>query len=94
LPDGSSEVGVAAFCLYHSPRPEDVVGQIARVLAPGGVAVLVTKGLDSYREMDQLVASAGLDPRAAQHESLYTVAHSGNLAVVAASSLDVIAVLD
>ncbi|WP_372352369.1 class I SAM-dependent methyltransferase [Streptomyces sp. KL116D] len=37
--------------------PQDVVGQIARVLAPGGVAVLVTKGLDSYREMDQLVAA-------------------------------------
>ncbi|WP_372343420.1 class I SAM-dependent methyltransferase [Streptomyces sp. KL116D] len=58
--------------------PQDVVGQIARVLAPGGVAVLVTKGLDSYREMDQLVARAGLDPRAAQHESLYTAAHSDN----------------
>ncbi|MCF2434357.1 class I SAM-dependent methyltransferase [Streptomyces thinghirensis] len=94
LPDGSSDIVVAAFCLYHSPSPQDVVGQIARVLAPGGVAVLVTKGLDSYREMDHLVASAGLDPRAAQHESLYTAAHSGNLADLAASSLDVIAVLD
>ncbi|WEH30350.1 class I SAM-dependent methyltransferase [Streptomyces sp. AM 3-1-1] len=94
LPDRSSDVVVAAFCLYHSPRPQDVVGQIARVLAPGGVAVLVTKGLDSYREMDQLVACAGLDPRAAQHESLYTAAHSDNLADIAASSLDVIAVLD
>ncbi|CAM5629320.1 2-methoxy-6-polyprenyl-1,4-benzoquinol methylase, mitochondrial [Streptomyces tendae] len=94
LPDGSSDIVVAAFCLYHSPHPEDVVGQIARVLAPGGLAVLATKGLDSYREMDQLVAAAGLDVCAARHESLYTAAHSGNLAYVAASSLDVIAVLD
>ncbi|MBB5940206.1 class I SAM-dependent methyltransferase [Streptomyces zagrosensis] len=94
LPDGSSDVIVAAFCLYHSPHPKDVVGQVARVLAPGGLAVLVTKGLDSYQEMDQLVASAGLDPRAAQHESLYIAAHSGNLADLAASSLDVITVLD
>ncbi|MFD6551989.1 class I SAM-dependent methyltransferase [Streptomyces sp. NPDC058398] len=94
LPTGSSDVVVAAFCLYHSPRPRNVIAQIARVLAPGGLAVLVTKGLDSYQEMDRLVASAGLDPRAAQHESLYIAAHSGNLAALAASSLDVIAVLD
>ncbi|ASQ97822.1 class I SAM-dependent methyltransferase [Streptomyces sp. 11-1-2] len=94
LPAGSCDVAVAAFCLYHSPHPRDVIAQIARVLAPGGLAVLVTKGLDSYREMDQLVASAGLDLRADQHESLYTAAHSGNLADLAASSLDVIAVLD
>ncbi|MCO8304516.1 class I SAM-dependent methyltransferase [Streptomyces sp. RKCA744] len=94
LPAGSCDVAVAAFCLYHSQHPEDVIAQIARVLAPGGLAVLVTKGLDSYQEMDQLVASAGLDPRADQHESLYTAAHSGNLADLAASSLDVIAVLD
>ncbi|MEU6341880.1 class I SAM-dependent methyltransferase [Streptomyces sp. NPDC046977] len=94
LPAGSCEVAVAAFCLYHSPRPQDVIAQVARALAPGGLAVLVTKGLDSYREMDQLVASAGLDVRADKHESLYTTAHSGNLADLAASSLDVIAVLD
>lgn len=94
LPVGSCDVAVAAFCLYHSPQPKDVVAQIAKVLAPGGLAVLVTKGLDSYREMDQLVASAGLDAQADKHESLYTAAHSGNLADLAASSLDVIAVLD
>ncbi|MFE0087736.1 class I SAM-dependent methyltransferase [Streptomyces sp. NPDC058991] len=94
LPAGSCDVAVAAFCLYHSPQPKDVIAQIARVLSPGGLAVLVTKALDSYREMDQLVASAGLDARGDQHESLYTAAHSGNLADLTASSLDVIAVLD
>ncbi len=94
LPAGSCDVAVAAFCLYHSPRPQDVIAQIARVLAPGGLGVLVTKGLDSYREMDQLVAAAGLDARADQHESLYTAAHSGNLSALAATSLDVIAVQD
>lgn len=94
LPAASCDVAVAAFCLYHSPQPQDVIAQIAGVLAPGGLAVLVTKGLDSYREMDQLVASAGLDAQADKRESLYTAAHSGNLADQAASSLDVIAVLD
>ncbi|MGW6207026.1 class I SAM-dependent methyltransferase [Streptomyces sp. NPDC055089] len=94
LPAGSCDIAAAAFCLYHSPQPKDVIAQIARVLAPGGLAVLVTKGLDSYREMDQLVAAVGLDARADQHESLYTAAHSRNLADLAATSLDVIAVMD
>ncbi|MFG2651239.1 class I SAM-dependent methyltransferase [Streptomyces sp. NPDC048436] len=89
---GTCDATVAAFCLYHSPRPQDVSAQIARVLTPSGLAVLVTKGIDSYREMDQLVADAGLDIRAPQHESLYATAHSGNLPDLAATSLDVIAV--
>ncbi|MEU8482281.1 class I SAM-dependent methyltransferase [Streptomyces sp. NPDC048641] len=92
LGTGACDAAVAAFCLYHSSRPQDVVAQIARVLAPSGLAVLVTKGLDSYREMDQLVVEAGVDIHAAQHESLYVAAHSGNLADLAATSLDVIAV--
>lgn len=91
---GSCDVVVAAFCVYHSPRPQIVVAEIDRALAPGGLAVLVTKGLDSYREMDKLVAAAGLDPRAEEHESLYVSAHSGNLAGLAAVSLDVLAVED
>ncbi|GAA3904624.1 hypothetical protein GCM10022244_13520 [Streptomyces gulbargensis] len=89
---GSCDVIVAAFCLYHSPRPQTVVAEIGRALAPGGLAVLVTKALDSYREMDRLVAATGLDPRAEQHESLYVSAHSGNLADLAAVSLDVLGV--
>ncbi|MFJ3504334.1 class I SAM-dependent methyltransferase [Streptomyces sp. NPDC090135] len=88
---GSCDVVVAAFCLYHSPCPQSVVAEIGRALAPGGLAVLVTKGLDSYREMDQLAATAGLDPRAEQHESLYVSAHSGNLAELVTVSLDVLA---
>jgi SAM-dependent methyltransferase len=91
---GSCDVAVAAFCLYHSPRPEDVMAQIAKVLGPRGLAIFVTKGLDSYREMDQLVAAAGLDVRADEHESLYIAAHSGNLADLAASSLDVTAAVE
>ncbi|MGW0332229.1 class I SAM-dependent methyltransferase [Streptomyces sp. NPDC003011] len=92
VPAGACDVVVAAFCLYHSPRPQAVVAEIDRALAPGGLALLVAKGLDSYREMDQLVAATGLDQQAAQHESLYISAHSGNLADLAAVSLDVLAV--
>ncbi|MFF4534301.1 class I SAM-dependent methyltransferase [Streptomyces sp. NPDC001407] len=91
LTDGTAGAVVAAFCLYHSPRPERALVEIARVLAGDGLAVLVTKSLDSYRELDALVATAGLDPRAQQRESLYTAAHSGNLADLAKTSLEVIA---
>ncbi|MEH0579502.1 MULTISPECIES: class I SAM-dependent methyltransferase [Streptomyces] len=92
LPTASCDLAVAAFCLYHSPRPQTVITEINRVLAPGGLAVLVTKSLDSYRELDQLAATAGLDPRAEQRESLYVSAHSDNLAALAATSLDVVTV--
>ncbi|MGA5506941.1 class I SAM-dependent methyltransferase [Streptomyces umbrinus] len=85
------DLAVAAFCLYHSPRPENVIAEIARVLAPDGLAVLVTKSRDSYQELDTLVAASGLDARAAHHESLYISAHSRNLADLARLSLDVIA---
>ncbi|MEU2868646.1 class I SAM-dependent methyltransferase [Streptomyces olivoreticuli] len=90
LADGSAGAAVAAFCLYHSPQPARALAEIARVLACDGLAVLVTKSLDSYREMDALVAAAGLDPRAEQHESLYTAAHSGNLAKLADIPMEVI----
>ncbi|MFB9430631.1 class I SAM-dependent methyltransferase [Streptoalloteichus tenebrarius] len=38
LPEASVDVAVAAFCLYHSPRPEQVVTAIAGRLASGGHA--------------------------------------------------------
>ncbi|UZJ34226.1 class I SAM-dependent methyltransferase [Streptomyces endophytica] len=92
LPDDSCELAVAAFCLYHSPDPGRAIAEIARSLAPGGLAVLVTKALDSYSDMDTLIAASGLDPRAERHESLYATAHGGNLAELAQLALDVVAV--
>lgn len=93
LRDGACQLAIAAFCLYHSPRPGTVVGEIARCLAVGGIAILVTKSADSYRELDQLVAASGLDPHAVTRPSLYATAHSGNLAGLARSSLTVECVL-
>ncbi|WP_435244387.1 class I SAM-dependent methyltransferase [Streptomyces sioyaensis] len=92
LPDESCELAVAAFCLYHSPEPGQAIAEIARCLVPGGLAVLVTKALDSYCDMDALVAAAGLDPRAERHESLYATAHGNNLADLTKPSMDVVAV--
>lgn len=90
LGTGTYDLVVAAFCLYHSPQPGRVIAEFARVLHPQGVAVLVTKSADSYSELDALLASSGLDPEAPYRESLYAAAHSGNIAAIAASGLDVL----
>ncbi|MEV7971190.1 class I SAM-dependent methyltransferase [Sphaerisporangium sp. NPDC088356] len=90
LPDASCAAAVAAFCLYHAPAPRLVLWEIARLLEPGGVTVLVTKSTDSYRALDLLVAAAGLDAHAAERVSLYASAHSGNLAALTAPILPLI----
>jgi SAM-dependent methyltransferase len=88
--DGVCVVVVAAFCLYHAPDPRQVTAEISRVLAPEGVAVVVTKSVDSYSELDQIVAAAGLDPEAAARESLYGSAHSGNITGLLPSGLRIV----
>ncbi|MDT5024192.1 MAG: hypothetical protein QOE61_618, partial [Micromonosporaceae bacterium] len=83
----------AAFCLYHSPRPADVVAEIGRSLRPDGIAVLVTKSADSYHELDQILADTGLDPDAAAKPSLYTAFHTGNAAAITTEHLGVRSVI-
>jgi len=89
MQDGACGLVVAAFSLYHSRRPPDAIAEWARCLAPGGIAVLVTKSVDSYRTLDELMAAAELDPNACRRPSLYGAAHSANLAGLAARSLTV-----
>lgn len=94
IPDATVSAAVVAFCLYHSPRPGEVLAELARVLRPGGVAVLVTKARDSYAELDDVVARTGLDPDARRRASLYETFHSGNLdAVVSETGLAIAVVI-
>ncbi|MFC5184092.1 class I SAM-dependent methyltransferase [Actinomadura harenae] len=93
LSSGVLDAATAVFCLYHSAHPERVVGEIARVLRPGGVAMLVSKSADSYRELDLLLAASGLDPGAPDRPSLYASASGEILADLAASALTVQTVL-
>ncbi|MEU8324121.1 class I SAM-dependent methyltransferase [Nonomuraea sp. NPDC048881] len=88
--DATCSLVVAAFCLYHAPDPRPVIAEIARILAPDGIAILVTKSTDSYRTLDELIAAAGLDPDAVRRPSLYETAHSGNLATLLAPPLRII----
>lgn len=89
LSTASIDLAIAAFCLYHSPHPERVLAQIARCLAPGGRAVVVTKSADSYHEIDQLITQAGLDPQARCRPSLYESFHSGTAVEITATALHV-----
>lgn len=87
LRNGCADLIVAAFCLYHSQHPQDVIGEFARCLTPSGQLILVTKSRDSYASLDALVASSGLDPAAQSRPGLYDTAHSGNIVGLAAGTL-------
>ncbi|WP_026152511.1 class I SAM-dependent methyltransferase [Actinopolyspora halophila] len=89
LSDDSVDVIVAAFCLYHSTDPGEVLAECRRCLRRNGRVILVTKSADSYAALDALVADAGLDPGAVRRPSLYESFHSGNAEAVTASALRV-----
>jgi SAM-dependent methyltransferase len=89
LRDGACDLAVAAFCLYHSRSPGQVIAEIARCLAPGATAIIAVKSENSYQELDLLMATSGLDPHAPGRPSLYETANSGNIEHLAAPSLDV-----
>ena len=52
--DGSFDVAVAAWMLYHVPDLDRGVGELARVLGPGGRLVAATNASDHLREMLRL----------------------------------------
>ena len=56
--DGSFDVVVAAWMLYHAPDLDRAVGEIARVLRRGGRLVAATNASDHLQEMLDL---AGID---------------------------------
>lgn len=80
------DLAVAAFCLYHSERPEIACAELARCLDDQGVAIFATKSADSYSELDAFVATSGLDPAATSKPSLYETFHSANLGEVVCTS--------
>jgi SAM-dependent methyltransferase len=82
LPDGVRDIDLAvmAFCLYHSPHPEQALTAIASRLAPGGSLIVTTRSADSYHEISAALAASGLDPQATSRPSLYQSFHTGNAA--------------
>jgi SAM-dependent methyltransferase len=79
LHDRSCALTGAASCLCRSPRPAQAISEIARVLARAGLAALITKSLDSYRDTGTLIAAASLDHAAGKRESLSGTEHGGSI---------------
>ena len=52
--DGEFDVVVAAWMLYHVPDLDRALGEIARVLKPGGRLVAVTNAIDHLQELWEL----------------------------------------
>jgi SAM-dependent methyltransferase len=57
FPDGAFDVVVAAWMLYHVPDLDRGLGEIARVLRPGGTFVAATNSRFHLHELRELVGS-------------------------------------
>jgi 2-polyprenyl-3-methyl-5-hydroxy-6-metoxy-1,4-benzoquinol methylase len=55
--DGSFDVAVAAWMLYHVPDLDRGLGELTRVLEPGGHLVAVTNGEDHIVELREVVGT-------------------------------------
>lgn len=56
--EGEFDVAVAAWMLYHVPDLDRGVGELARVLRPGGTLVAVTNAVDHLQELWDLAQRA------------------------------------
>ncbi len=55
--DASFDVVMACHMLYHVPDPALAIAELARVLRPGGVALVTTNGRGHLRELARIEAS-------------------------------------
>jgi SAM-dependent methyltransferase len=58
LRDGACDVVLAVHMLYHVPDRPAAIGELRRVLAPGGVCIAVTNSADHLRSLHELVQRA------------------------------------
>lgn len=60
--DATFDAVVAMHMLYHVPDPAGAIAEMARVLKPGGVALVTTNGADNMREIYQFLMVLGAAP--------------------------------
>ncbi|HUI25285.1 MAG TPA: class I SAM-dependent methyltransferase [Candidatus Kryptonia bacterium] len=59
--DASFDFVIANHMLYHVPDRDRALGEIRRVLRPGGTLYAATNGHAHLRELDELAAGVGCD---------------------------------
>ncbi|MFI6213374.1 class I SAM-dependent methyltransferase [Nocardia brasiliensis] len=89
LPQGTVDPAVAAFCLYHSAQPAQVIDQIAAILPPGGHAVLATNPRTATPRSTRCSPPAAWTRHATARPSLHQTFHSANAAEIVSSALEV-----
>jgi SAM-dependent methyltransferase len=55
FPDGTFDVVIANYMLYHVPDRAQAIGEMARVLRPGGKLYTATPGLGHMRELNEIL---------------------------------------
>jgi SAM-dependent methyltransferase len=70
--DGAVDLVVSTLSLHHWSEPADAFAEIARVLRPGGVALIYDLTLLAYlpSEMARIAADAGLEPADIEREGV------------------------
>jgi SAM-dependent methyltransferase len=58
LRDGGVDVALCMHMLYHVPRIEAAVGELRRIVAPGGTALVSTVGTGAMAEINDLLYAA------------------------------------
>ena len=61
--NGEFDLAIANHMLYHVPDRPTALGELRRVLRPGGALLAATNGQDNMRELDALIASVAPDAR-------------------------------
>lgn len=72
LPDGSADLLVSTLSMHHWPDPAAALREIARILRPGGEALVYDARFLTYsdRELRRYAEGAGLDDRTVVREVL------------------------
>ena len=61
--NGAFDVAVANHMLYHVPDRPKALGELRRVLRPGGALLAATNGQENMRELDELLLGFAPDAR-------------------------------
>lgn len=77
--DGSFDLALANYMLYHVPELDHALGELRRVLRPGGTLLAATNGEGHMRELWQMVGQA-LARLGLSQEALAVVRERGRVA--------------